>query len=141
MEPEIGQIYVESVNARAEKDYRYLRVVHSIVKTGHDLKVNLRPDAVYFLANNIIDMVFNPMRTVAQRELRLANIEIASEEGLFSDIDNDLRAIIETTISVANERERSEISSASVIVGLGRVIDRLRINRTKLWGRRFETKL
>jgi hypothetical protein len=124
-----------------ERDPRYDRVVHSIVRTGNDLKVQLRPDAVFFLANNIIDMVFNPMRTAGQRHLHLETAKIASEEDLFSDIDRDLPTIIESTSSVADERERSELSSASVIVGLGRVIDRLRINRTKLWGRRFETKV
>lgn len=99
MEPEIGEIYVEFVNARAQHDPRYARLLKLIFSTGHEFGVTLRPDAVYFLANNIIDMVFNPMRSATQRELRLTTTKLASENELFSDIERDLPTIIKSTDS------------------------------------------
>jgi hypothetical protein len=141
MEPEIEKIYYEFVDARAARDVRYARVLNSINRTAGEFKVTLRPDAIYFLANNIVDIVFNPMLSATQRGLHLLTTKLVSEEELFHYIDHDLPTIIESTRTVADERERSEISAASVIVGLGRVIDHLHINNTKLWGRRFEPKL
>jgi hypothetical protein len=140
MEPDIEKIYYESVNFRAERDPRYAKILSSIIQAAGKSNVTLRPDAVYFLANNILDMVFDPMRSARRRGLHLATTKPVSEDELFSDIHHDLPVIIESTRTVADERARSEISATSVIVGLARVIDRLRIDSTKLWGRRFEPK-
>jgi hypothetical protein len=133
MEPQIEEIYLGRVNFRG-RDPRYARILQSIVRVSGRYKISLRQDALYFLANNIADMVVGPMLGATERGIRLESGRIVSEEELFSYIEGDLPLIIESALSAANERERQQISATSVIIGLGRVIDRLQINNTKLWG-------
>jgi hypothetical protein len=53
MEKEIEDIYSKLVYARREHDPAYERIYQSIVQAEQRGKTSLRPDAVYFLANNI----------------------------------------------------------------------------------------
>jgi hypothetical protein len=134
MEPQIEQLYAERVNFRV-RDPRYIRVVKAIHNVANRYHVSIRPDALYFLANNIIDMVVDPIIAAGERRLRLETGGPVTEEDLFSYIESDLPLIIESASSAATDRERQQISATSAIIGLGHVIDRLQINNTKLWGR------
>jgi hypothetical protein len=135
MDAQIGEIYRGQVISRAERDGRYREVLTLLLDVCKKFDVQPRPDAVCFLVNNLVDMIVGPMSAARDITSRLATAEPVAWETLFPDIEHDLGSIIESSLTVANERERREISATSAIVGLARVIDNLRVNRTKLWGR------
>lgn len=135
MDRAIEEIYSELVQTRRERDPNYERIFQSIVNAAGRRGSSLRADAIYFLANNIAEMVFRPVHVARVRELRLDSGPVASEAELNAALASDLEIIIESALSAARERERAHISAASVIAGLGSVIDRLKINDWKLWGR------
>jgi hypothetical protein len=129
MEPNIEDIYRERIEIR-QRDARYARIVQSILHASSQYRSSLRQDALYFLANNIADMVVGPMRVAAERGLHGM-----SEKELFFYIESDLSLIIESALSAATQRDRQQVSATSVIIGLGHVVDDLKINNTKMWGR------
>jgi hypothetical protein len=135
MERAIGEIYSELLRVRRERDPGYERIYQSVVGAAHRHEVSLRVDAIYFLANNISEMILAPTHLARLREVRLETGPVAPEAELYSALDSDLSIIIDSAASAAHGRERSHISAASVIVGLGHVIDGLKINDWKLWGR------
>jgi hypothetical protein len=135
MERAIAEIYSELLESRRKSDPGYERIYQSVVMVAKRRDMSLRVDAVYFLANNISEMIFGPTNLARKREVRLETGPVAPEEQLYSALDGDLGIIIDQAVKIAQGRERSHISAASVIVGLGQVIDGLKINDWKLWGR------
>jgi hypothetical protein len=132
MDAQIEDIYSEQVKSRAN-DPRYARVLGSIARASQNTP--LRADAVYFLANNIMGMILIPMAAARERQLMPENTPLISEERLFEDIESDLHEIIGSAAATTLDRDRDRISAASVIIGLGKIIDKLKINDAKLWGR------
>lgn len=135
MERAIEEIYSELLHARRERDPGYERMFQSIEEAARRRETSLRTDAVYFIANNVSEMIFRPVRLARERRASLDAGQLASEAELYSALQSDLDVIIELARSAAHGRERSHVSAASVIVGLGHVIDGLKINDWKLWGR------
>jgi hypothetical protein len=135
MEPQIERIYSDFLNRRSHRDSRYQQILQSIDEASHRRKTSLRSDARFFLANNISDMIFRPMQVAHEQRLSLESGPLATEAELHSYLATDLDVVIGAALSVADERERQEISATSVIIGLGNVIDGLQINNAKLWGR------
>ena len=66
MDAQIEDIYSEKIRER-ETDPRYKKVLEIITRASQG--VPLRPDAVYFLANNITDMVVKPIDVARERNL------------------------------------------------------------------------
>jgi hypothetical protein len=136
MDQAIESIYAELLYNRREHDPGYERIHQSIVGAAQREGVSLRPDAVYFLANNISEMILEPTHLARVRGVSLDTGPVAAEAELYSALDSDLDLIIRSASAEAavRGRERSPISAASVIFGLGHVLDALRINNWRLWG-------
>jgi hypothetical protein len=80
-------------------------------------------------------MIFHPLQVAREQGLSLETGPSATEAELHGYLATDLDVIIGAARSVADARDSQGISAASVIIGLGNVIDGLQINNAKLWGR------
>jgi hypothetical protein len=132
MDEKIEAIYHARVNAR-RSIHIYEEIVKSIQIASKSSELPLREDAIYFLANNVADMVVGPMSDAGSQKIKSQSAQIVSEAELFSYIRADLSIIITVANSAALERKRKEISATSIVIGLAKVIDKLKINSTKLW--------
>jgi hypothetical protein len=136
MDAAIAQFYEKRINSRKDVDSEYGSILDAIARVSAQLKAPLRQDAIYFLANNLADMIVYPMW--AAHDLpptQLPTARPVDRDTLSSFVEHDLALIIGSSLLAANERDRSAISAASVIIGLSLVIDQLNFNSTKLWGR------
>lgn len=136
METQIQEIYARRVAERTS-DPRYRRLLEIIITESRQRDLPLREDAIYFLANNIADMVIGPMLEADRLRQTLETTRPVGEQTLFSYIESDVATILDAARASADIRDRNEISATSVIIGLGSVIERLQLDSTKLWGRRL----
>lgn len=138
MIPEIDALYAIASEARAQ-DPEYALIVRFISAFAEERGVLIRSDAKYFIANNIVEMVSVPISLAAEDNIgglrNLADFEVRFNE-LYA---NDLMLIINSAARVTESRGRTEISSTSALLAIAEVIDELRINQVKLWGRAAET--
>ena len=130
MDDDIIEFYASQVQARSG-DARYERVAHVLYQASSEVGIPLRPDATYFLANGINDLVIAPATTVVR-----FGQPIVDAETLEDMLQSDLRLLVKRAANVSTGRERHEISSTSAMIALGQVVEKLRINDLKIWGRR-----
>jgi hypothetical protein len=81
-------------------------------------------------------MIVTPLHLARVRGVKVqTTAKLASEEEVYTAVGTDLDIIVSSAVTAAQRREAPRISAASVIVGLGNVIDSLKVNDWKLWGR------
>lgn len=130
MDDDVVEFFRYKISQRLEdEDYQF--VLQMLENVSSEIKLRIRPDAIYFLANGISDLVVAPVVNVVRDGKTI--VPIADLQEL---LPSDLWLILKTAVNVSMERGRSEISSTSAIIALGRVIEELKINDLKIWGRR-----
>jgi hypothetical protein len=134
MDPQFEGIYLEQMNLRMV-EFDYSQINQMVLSVSMAMGVSLRQDAVYFLTNNITDMVYAPLKIALARNLKLNVGILVPVDTLLSYIESDIGTIISSAQTVPADPDAQKMSAARIIAGLGPVIEKLQINQTKLWGR------
>jgi hypothetical protein len=134
MDAHIEQIYEDLINRKRSDHPGYGELIVSIRNLAATMSPRLRADAVYFLANNIYDMVQEPIYIARAARLALGEGILPMDQEFRTYVEGDLAAIIHSSTAVARERGRDYVSAASAVVGTANVINSLKINDWRLWG-------
>jgi hypothetical protein len=134
MDTQFEKIYEDLISRKSNDRPGYSELIASIQRLSASTSPPLRADAVYFLANNIYDLVQEPIYTARAARLGLNEGILPMDQDFRSYVDQDLSDIILLSASVAASRRKSYVSAASVIVGVANLIESLKINDWRLWG-------
>jgi hypothetical protein len=134
MNENIEEVYAAQVRWRAA-DPRYGAVSQMLHGFAKDTGFRIRSDAVYFLANNLIDLVATPLSVARRSGIAPDGDKMTDKDGSANDYADDLRRVVNAAAEEARQRGRNEISSTSALIGLSKVIDDLGISDMKIWGR------
>jgi hypothetical protein len=134
MDTQIEQIYDDLINRKRSDHPGYGELIASIREIASRTSPRLRADAVFFLANNIYDLVQEPIYIARAARLGLNEGTLPMDQDFRTYVEGDLSAIIHSSTAVARSRGRDYVSAASAVVGAANVIDSLKINDWRLWG-------
>ena len=87
-----------------------------------------RPDARYFLARNMYEMIIRPYRSVKRTRT------IGSQLDIWPLVQEDLLDVISLSEKIAESRGRGYVSSTSVLIALGEMAENLRTSSLQIWG-------
>ncbi|HEY1453299.1 MAG TPA: hypothetical protein VGF57_07530 [Roseiarcus sp.] len=135
MDTQIEKIYDDLINRKSSDHPGYRELITSIRNAAGSTTPRLRADAVYFLANNIYDLVQEPIYIARAGRLALnQGTTLPIDQDVRTYVDGDLPNIISLSRAVALSRGRDYVSAASAIVGVATVVESLKINEWRLWG-------
>lgn len=129
MDADIESNFV-ALTKRREDFPPYAELVDYIRSSSIPYGFPIRSDAIYFLANNMIDMIYIP---VTSTPTPIPKIE---PEALRLAIYQDIKTILAECFKELESSRRKVVSTNVVIIALGRIYSDLQINSFKLWGRR-----
>lgn len=124
--------YVGVLNSRSAQP-RYARILSVIREVQDELNIELRPDAWLFLANNLFDLVVQPLRegSLVSGEFRGS---MPSQDEIFQYAREDIRVVLQEAEDIRERRGSAVVSGSSAIEALGRKIRELRLDNLQIWG-------
>ena len=134
MDTQIERIYGDLIDRKRDDHPGYADLISLIVTASARTSPRLRADAVYFLANNIYDLVSEPIYLAKAENLELREGSLPSDADFRNYVEGDLSIVVSSSAEVARSRGLKYVSAASAVVGVANVINSLKINGWRLWG-------
>lgn len=99
-------------------------------------RLKWRSDAKLFLGINVFENVILPILYISDQSLPDGEpfSKIVTDETLFSIIESDIKSVVISTEKVAKSRNRNYVSGTSTLIGLSKVVDKLKSTEMRIWG-------
>jgi hypothetical protein len=134
MDTQMEKVYDDLLSRRMNNP-GYAQIVQLIRDAANvHMPLSLRADALYFLANNIYDLVEEPIYTARAARIALREGTLPTDQDFRTSVASDVSIILGSSAQAARTRGRNYISAASAVVGCAAVIDSIKINEWHLWG-------